>query len=350
MKIQNRFKPGKFITVHDQLWMDLTKLNLGYPSGSVSERIINGERYLINSFQERNGYEIGLAVKEPKPLVAVTVDIERLFENLDDNYAKYYDYMKERLCFSSEEVLMADILFSKYLNNSYATNLMSYKEIEMYRNKSSSNHNIVINEQTSKKYWMLIKSLSNKMIYLKTTDTFRKPRYGANNKELFQPFLTLLNSYNVSKNNDEFEYSFGNYGKLIRQSRRYSNILPDSCYQYAFKQANKHRVAVYLAQSIFWAKYHPKYGNTTPSVNEICESVYGNYNYNSKQFRKVKNYMEDILGILKDRHEISYYGIQTTRCYTRGCYTRDREKYNKFETCVYGYSLIIPYKVETENT
>ena len=339
MKIRNRFADGRFITVHDQLLLDLYKLNLGYPLDSITIKTINGEKYLANAFYKRagNGYQIELLTKIPSQVQEEQLDVERLFENKPDESAIYYDYMKERLIFSSEEVLIADILFSDFLNKSSNIRRISFKEIEAYRCKASSYANIVLNDKTAEKYKEILKSLCSKLILLQTNSTFRKERYGVNDKDIFQPFLEISNVTEISKNNWQFDYSFGFYGEIIKRSRRYSNILPDVFYQCSLKQAAKHRMAIYIAQGVFCAKYHPNRKYLMPMINEYCEWCYGDYNYTTRQFNNIYSYSNEILEVLKDCNEVSQYGIGTHISRHKG----SRAKYNKSVTSKIGYVLIL---------
>ena len=133
MKIQNRFKKDRFITVHDQFVLDLYKLNTALPRFTIREKIINGEKYLVNSFNEKNKYEVGLVVKIPRELISIGVDLDRFTHPVEDEYSRFYESMKERLQFSEAEILVTNILFSKYLSEYYAINQISFKDIERYR-------------------------------------------------------------------------------------------------------------------------------------------------------------------------------------------------------------------------
>ena len=86
MKTKNRFSQGKFITVHDELLMDLYKLHLDYADFSIKERIINGERYLVNTSIRENKYEVGLVVKVPEALKNKRIELSRFYKPVHDQY------------------------------------------------------------------------------------------------------------------------------------------------------------------------------------------------------------------------------------------------------------------------
>lgn len=315
MKIQNRFTAGKFITVHDQLIMDLYKLNTAIPEFTIREVTINNKKYLINSLCGRNGYEIGLVSEVPKELIATGVDVRRFANPIQDQYSSFYDSMEKKLKFSPVEILITNILFSKYLTESYHISRISFKDIEKYRSKASSYRNIVLNDDTATKYVETINSLRSKKIYLKTSETFRDPEYGANSRNLMQPFLTINNTCKAGKNNYSFDYSFGNYGSMIRQSRRFSNLLPNICYGYPLKQANKFVVATFIAQQLFYEKFKAMHAPSNLEYNciidymPICEWTYGSYDITTKKYQRIQDYIENILTLLQSNGEIEKYFV-----------------------------------------
>ena len=318
MKIANRFTSGSFITIHDELFMDLIKLNTATAKFNIVERVICGEKYLMNLSIKDNRYEVGLMVKVPNELVDVGVDLDRLTNFGNDQYAGLYKSMSESLTFSSEEVLVTSILFSHYLNNSNANNQLvnqlTFKDIERYRGKSSAKRNEVIKDETANGYKRILQSLCSKLVFLNTTESFRDFWYGVNNKTIMHRFLEIDSVCSVGSNNFQFNYSFGNYGKFIKRSRRYSNILPSKCYSYNFNQANKHRVALFIAQILFYEGYmvskgKRKFPDCIIEAVRICEWTYGKYNISAKEFKMFRKYMEDILQLLHQSGEIAEYAV-----------------------------------------
>lgn len=321
--IVNRFCAGGTITVHDELLMDLYKLNTSIARFTIKERIIGGKKYLVNSLGKENKYEVGLVVPVPDKLEKIGLDLDRISNPVLDQYYDLYKIIEERLRFSAEEILIADILFNDYLNNSVVNrtgiNQITFRDIERYRGKSSVERCEVIKDETFERYKKIITSLCSKTIFLKTTDTFRNPKYGVNNKEILQPFLDINAVYMVGVNNYQFNYSFGNYGKFIRRSRRYSNLLPSSCYSYNFNQKYRHCVDIYLAQFLFYARYkcsrsRDNYFDCIIEAVMVCEWVYGKYNITSKEFNKFRKYALEILQTFQDMEEIEQYELTATLC------------------------------------
>lgn len=322
MKITNRFSAGSFIAVHDELWMDLCKLNTALAKYTIKERTICGKKYLVNSFVKDNKYEVGFVVEVPKELVTTGVDLDRLSNHVYDQYTMLYKSMEEKLRLSASEILVADILFNDFLTNSVINHLtfnrISFRDIERYRSKSSVKRCDVIKDETANSYGKIIESLCSKTVYLKTTETFRDVKYGVNNKNIMQPLLTIDYVWKAGVNNFEFNYSFGNFGKFIRRSRRYSNILPSVCYKYNFNQANKHCVAMFIAQILYYENYRKAKGKNILSsatydciieAVSMCEWTYSKYKITSKEFHKFRGYVEDILAVLHRAGEIGEYAV-----------------------------------------
>lgn len=319
--IVNRFCAGGTITVHDELLMDLYKLNTSIARFTIKERIIGGKKYLVNSLGKENKYEVGLVVPVPDKLEKIGLDLDRISNPVLDQYYDLYKIIEERLRFSAEEILIADILFNDYLNNSVVNhidiNQITFRDIEKYRGKSSITRCEVIKDETVNRYKQIIKSLCSKTIFLKTSETFRAPRFGVNNKEILQPFLEVNSVSMIGVNNYQFNYSFGNYGKFIRRSRRYSNLLPSSCYSYNFSQKYRHCVDIYFAQILFYERYkcnrsRHSYFDCIIEAVTVCEWVYGKYNITAKEFHKFRKYALEILQVFQNMRELDQYELTAT--------------------------------------
>lgn len=318
MKIANRFNDGSIITVHDELLMDLYKLNISHAEYTLKEKVINGKRCIINSLACEGKYEIGLVAFIPDDIKFNNI-YEFIYEDyIDKDLSPFYEKLKDQLFFTSDEVLIANILFSDYLNKSVLQHLSSYqisfKDFESYRSKSSIERGEVLKDITSNKYRNIMKSLCRKNIYLKTSDKFRAECYGVRNREIFQPFITVGSVYTKSKNNYVFNYSFGNFGKFICRSRRFSNLLPSNLYKCNFNQTIKIKISTFIAQQLYYAKF--KLSKSKYNVEEIIinaatmsEWVYSSYNITSKMFNRFRKYLIEVLDYLKEAGEIDYYSV-----------------------------------------
>lgn len=287
-KIKNRFTKKAIITVHDNLLSDLFRLNL---ERGATYNVINDEEYLVNKVSGR-GYQIGLRVLIPSDLL--TIDgVQRKYEELlVSEQEEIFDMLKDKLYFSNAEMLITNILLDKYLNSNGNFEI-SFKEVEShYRKKAISHRNITLNNFTYQRYISVINSLADKEIFLKTNGNFRNVKYGVNNKVITQPFLSISNTYHYGKNNEVFSYSFGNFGIVLKLSRRYSNNLISANYRFSFNQVIKHSMAYYLGQQIFIARNnlnkHP-FASSYKTFQLNIQDILGSVNYESRS--------RDIMGL-----------------------------------------------------
>ena len=158
----SRFIVGGAITVHDELLMDLYKLNTSIAKFTIKERIIGGKKYLVNSSVKDDKYEVGLVVPVPEELEEIGLDLDRISNPVQDQYYGLYKFLEENLRFSAEEILIADILFNDYLNNyvfdHIGINQITFRDIEKYRGKSSVKRGEVIKDETFNSYKQIITS------------------------------------------------------------------------------------------------------------------------------------------------------------------------------------------------
>lgn len=339
-KIKNRFNKREIITVHDNILSDLYELD---PS-TIQCREINGEEYLVNEKCGR-GYLVGLRTKIPGNLLISDNTDRKYLELSVEEQEEICNKLKQKLYFNNQEILFTNILLDKFLNCHRDFDI-SFKEIEShYRKKASSYRNIVINDLTYKRYITVINEIIEKDVYLKTKETFRKPKYGVNNRNITQPFLVLLKQGNYGKNNLEFSYSFGQFGNVLKLSRRYSNNLIRGFYRYNLNQSMKHAIAYHLGKEIFIRSFEinhnilnskymiPKtthFGHFSLDINGILQKVHYETRFKDNQgysiadklngfknqpnknrtYRMVMGYIQEILGGFCSNKSIYKYDIK----------------------------------------
>lgn len=284
MKTKNRFKHKAILTCHDNLLSSLYSLGVH----TITYKEINGIQYLVNLVKGR-GFKVGLRTAIPLDFLKVNGITKKYNELPNEQQEEIINKLKSKLVFNDVEILFTNILLDKFLSYNHKFDI-SFKEIETnYRKKSIAKRNIVINDYTYKRYITTLISLSEKEVYLKTTNTFRKEKYGVNNRHFIQKFLTVVNDYKISTNNIGFSYSFGEFGNVLKLSRRYSNILPANSYECKFSQVVTHVVSFYLAQTLFIHTYKAAKTNQigsykfTLNVNELLERIPYNGRKKEKQ-------------------------------------------------------------------
>lgn len=271
-KIKNRFSEKAIITVHDNLLANLYQLNLS----SVVVKTINEKEHLVNEFSGRY-YSIALIAKIPKELLTVNGEICKFSELSTEAQEEIFNLLKDNLYFSNVEILFCNILFDRYLKTDYDYDF-SLTEIEKGYRRRGKAKKIKISDVNYKRYVKTLNKLSKKEIIIDTKPKFRtqgKKNYGVNNLKIKQKLISFTSLY--KKENDIiFSYHFSQFGKVIKLSRRYSNILLPKFYQYRLNQSMKHVIAYFIGIEIFIRKDpHKKYSNSFMlDVNSIFQKVH----------------------------------------------------------------------------
>ena len=271
-KIKNRFSEKAIITVHDNLLANLYQLNLS----RVVVKTINEEEHLINQISGRD-YTVGLIAKIPKELLTVNGEICKFSELSTEAQEEIFNLLKDNLYFSNVEILFCNILFDRYLKTDYDYDF-SLTGIEKYYRRRGKTKKIRISDVNYKRYVTTLNKLSKKEIIVDTKAKFRtqgRRSYGVNNLKIKQKLISFTSLY--KKENDIiFSYHFSQFGKVIKLSRRYSNILLPKFYQYRLNQSMKHVIAYFIGIEIFIRKDpHKKYSNSFMlDVNSIFQKVH----------------------------------------------------------------------------
>jgi len=272
-KIKNRFSEKAIISVHDNLLANLYQLDLS----SVTVKVIDEEEYLINKISGRD-YSIGLIAKIPTDLLTVNNHVYKFSELSTQKQEEIFNLLKDNLYFSNVEILFCNILFDRFLKTDYDYDFSLTKIEKNYRRRGKTKK-IRISDVNYKRYVTTLNKLSKKEIIIDTKAKFRTQGgriYGVNNLKIKQKLISFTSLYYKSENDIIFSYHFSQFGKVIKLSRRYSNILLPKFYQYRLNQSMKHVIAYFIAIEIFIRKDpHKKYSNSFMlDVNSIFQKVH----------------------------------------------------------------------------
>lgn len=269
-KIRNRFTTGDIITIHDNLLCELYSLNR---DGGFGWKEFNGSQYLVNQKQGR-GYIIGLRVKIPDELLVVN-GIKHKYDDLDtDLQDEIEDKLSNKLYFSNIEIYVANMLFDKFLR--YGNNCkISIQEMDGYYRKGKKDYRKVrVAKNVYDRYIETLKLLVEKELFIETTDSFRSDKYGVRNINFSHMFLSVFQIEQLEMNNMEFNYSFHNFGNVIKQCRRYSNTLSRYAFKIRFNQAMKYVTSFFIARDVFIAKgnliHNPSYKYNEMIITSEC--------------------------------------------------------------------------------
>lgn len=237
------------ISVTDELIFELYKLDLSF----IEPIKIDHGYYLVSKTGIKYKFELGLITEIPKEMLETNSidDIVDACNRKDENYAS----LTSLLTFTPKEMFVMNILLSNFLTtDSRLIPEISFREMDFYRKRISALKNVSVNRETAESYKRIINSLASKILYLKTDPKFRKrPKkdYGVSNRDFQQDLLTIFNYYEASSNNLSFKYSFGEFGEILKLSRRWSDLVPARCYHFSLNQAIYNVIACDIARQIF---------------------------------------------------------------------------------------------------
>ena len=152
--------------------------------------------------------------------------------------------------FTVHELILWTILVDfriKYPCTDYAISL-SYIH-KKFRGKRTGKTE-VMSKSDLDAYIRALNGLQRKRINLKTGNT--RPRYHQNHKEINNGRIFKIMNISGKENGDlTFEYTLGNYGEIIYQCKRYSDMLPISILRIPYKQVMKLYIAMYISRLVF---------------------------------------------------------------------------------------------------
>lgn len=295
---------NKVFTIHDEILIELFNLN----RENIKFKMEYGIGYLYNSYRGKRS-EVGFIVKLSSNEITAFMNNKITINDLLDKYADY-------ILLSNEEKYLLMILFDNYIISKDNV-IISLSKIEKdYRSKCTKNRNVVINNKTFNKYYLLINSLSKKTIYVKTNCDFRKKGYGVNNNDFEQQLLSINSIERIGAKDLSINYSLGLYGKIIKNSKRYSTMIPKPLYYLNLNQMKKFLVGVFIARHIFVGRksiLNPL-GNglyTEFDIDKVYEFVSDRTLLIKSNFNRYREYILEttlvILEMIKNQGEIYDY-------------------------------------------
>lgn len=152
--------------------------------------------------------------------------------------------------FTVHELILWIILVDFRLKNPSPDFAISLSYIhKQYRGKRIGKTEVMSNSDFQA-YIDALNGLQAKRINLKTGNT--RGRYGQSNKEIENGRIFRIRGITGTENGDIlFEYTLGQYGEIISQCKRYSDMLPISLVKIPYKQNMKLYIAMYISRLIF---------------------------------------------------------------------------------------------------
>lgn len=228
-------KNDYILTIHDEIVSNLILMNCNniiynddYPSKVAT---INGKRVDVSLIANTNRYNKFIDEMKRKHVKEKIVD--------SDDYILKNDYS-----LSASEIIIYLILLHHYILSGTDNAVITLRQINKeYRGIKS------INDYIYDSYISAFKKLSEKMFHYKI-----KKKYVGNHKLVnYSDTHNLLNIVSCIqlKNDCRFTYNLGSIGKIIRDSKNYSTIIPKGVYSCKYININYLLIFLYIARMIY---------------------------------------------------------------------------------------------------
>lgn len=222
------------LTIHDELISNLILLNrnhIVYNDGLPSKvATIQGKRANISLV-------VGLSNKYSDL-------IRRKKDNKGVGKKEYGDFLQNNYSLTSQEIVVYLILLHHYIVSNQENAIITVKQINKYYRQIKT-----INDYLYDSYIKAIQGLNTKRVAY-----YIKKKYVNNHKLTgFKDSHKLLNIVNGTKlkNDFRFEYNLGSLGKIIRDSKNYSTIIPKGIYSCKYANINYLLIFLYLSRMIY---------------------------------------------------------------------------------------------------
>ena len=173
--------------------------------------------------------------------------------------------------FTTHELFLIFILLDHYKKFGSIDCHLTFSHIHKnYRNKRTG-RTIVMNQKELQIYKNAINSLQQKRIKLEIKNT--RKRYGVNNTYISDFRLLIITAYTEQENGDiSFDYTLSQYGQVLLNSKRFSDILPIEILHISYQQAMILYIGIYLSRLIF-INQRKKQSEFTINISSIMKHI-----------------------------------------------------------------------------
>ena len=170
---------------------------------------------------------------------------------------------------TTQELFLIMILLDHYKKNDGLGVPISFRDIQVnYRNKRlGKRHYLPRKDYVA--YVRALNGLQDKWINL---DVKQRKRYHIKATKYDNNPLLRLNSSRVECGDIVFEYGLGEFGDVLLQSKRFSDIIPIDIVRLSYQQITAVYLALYLSRLIFINKRKKNHAFTI-TVNSLMENV-----------------------------------------------------------------------------
>ena len=303
------------------------KKNLNFNYHTCYDELLS--KLFLMTYEERKEDNNTQATNSKKgTMVSLVSDRPHLIERYKhDNVCQFYSrtitkVSKETIIeeydnsfdLTAHEIIIYSLLLSKCIENQSEEQEISYKELQLMRNKrvgkstllddktfNAFNHALVGLAKKTIKY-DLLNSRKNKKI------TYRKGEH---------PLLIINDVENFPNRDKIIKYSLGKFGKTLIESKRYSTLVPDCYFTINFNEIMYYQIALYICKLIY--------------INQRKKTMQMTLQLNSVMKNTNKWIISEEYGIIKYCCSLYYYNGENTRRYGVSTINRINEILNQLK-------------------
>lgn len=248
----------RYIVVRDMCWINNI---VTISNNKVSVSLIGKDKY-THVYSDRNNI-LQLQLYEEGSDDAVV--------NLQDLKEKGKPILYDnRYALTAHEIIVYSILLSKCILAQKPYAEISLKEIHRdYRGKQCGK-TILMDAESRKAYIKALRGLTNKIVRYDLGKTRKNKRITKRKSQ--HPLLKVVSRVDEKSGDFTIKYSLGDFGRTLIQSKRYSNLMPISCYSVGFKSIHRFLIYYYICRMVYINKN--KKGKTfTLSIKAIMNAT-----------------------------------------------------------------------------
>lgn len=170
---------------------------------------------------------------------------------------------------TAQEMIIYSLLLHKCIDNQNEEQTISYKEIQILRNKRIGKSKL-LDDITQKAYDKAFLGLCQKRISYDLGETRKK--YKITYRTATHPLLIVNGVQELCNGDKIINYSLGPFGKTLIESKRYSTLVPTKYFQLNFNETMTYQIALYICKIIFIERRKRK-DTVTITLNSIMKNI-----------------------------------------------------------------------------
>lgn len=258
------------------------KKNLNFNYHSCYDELLS--KLFLMSYKERssaNAKEVNNG--KHGNIVSLVSDKEQLIGCVQEQYGCYYQSVvyseitkQVKNCnydnsfdLTAHEIIIYTLLLSKCIENQSEVQEISYKEIQMMRNKRIGKTKL-LDVSTFNAYNKAFAGLSRKKLKYDLLNSRRSKKITYRKGE--HPLLIVLDVKKIDNGDRYIKYSLGQFGKTLIESKRYSTLVPKSYFRINFNEVMHLQIALYVCK-LLYINQRKKSKTMTLQLSSILKNI-----------------------------------------------------------------------------